>query len=95
MSRIAKVNIPFQVDKSDISKTYTYLDTIGRTMIVLEKHNVIDEHQGPIEIEYEFPNVMLLLKPTVVSVFLLGIFAVFIIWSRLDFSIVKVRILTF
>jgi oligosaccharyltransferase complex subunit alpha (ribophorin I) len=92
MHSIVKVNVPFALDKSDITKTYTYLDTIGRTMLVLEKHNVIDEHQGPIEIEYEFPTMMLLLKPAAVSIFLLGIFAVFIVWARLDFSIVKVQL---
>ncbi len=82
--------MPFEVDKSDVVETYTYLDTIGRPTVLLEKHNVIDEHQGPVVIEYELPTHMLFLKPAGVAVFMFGIFLFFIVWSRLDFSIVKV-----
>ncbi len=91
---IIKVKLPFEVDSEVRTKTYTYLDTIGRQTIILEKNRVCEDHFGPVEIEYDLPGHMLLVKPLAVSTAILGLFLFFIVYARLDFSITKVMKLT-
>ena len=38
------------MDKSEVSTTYTYFDTTGRPTYLFEKHNTVDEHNGPIRV---------------------------------------------
>ena len=43
-----KVHTPFDIDSQEITHHFTYFDSTGRTMVVLEKANVVKEHELPI-----------------------------------------------
>ncbi|KAI4302322.1 hypothetical protein MLD38_038082 [Melastoma candidum] len=46
------VVVPFEV-KQSLEKKYSYLDVVGRTMVVLEKTNVVPEHSTPFQFLWE------------------------------------------
>ncbi|CAG8497077.1 11419_t:CDS:2 [Funneliformis caledonium] len=84
-----KVETPFVIDKETHGVHKTYLDTIGRYLIVLEKSNVVNDHSKNIQISYTYSSLELLRKPLSVSLFLLGPFLLSMIYSRIEFSIGK------
>jgi len=80
---------PYELEegKRDIHKTY--LDTSGRTVIVLSKKNVVENHIQDIQVHYTFKKLQLLQEPVIcVAVFYI-LFLSVIILVRLDFSITK------
>lgn len=54
LNRNIKVHSPFSIDSQTEKRHYTYLDTIGRPALILEKTNVVDEFNGPIYVR-SFP----------------------------------------
>lgn len=56
-------------------------------MIVLEKSNVVREHELPIQIEYEYSSWRLLQKPIVASMAIFVLFAVSICLNKMTFTI--------
>jgi oligosaccharyltransferase complex subunit alpha (ribophorin I) len=69
------------------SRSYSFLDSVGRPTLLFSMKNVIDEHAGPVVITYSYPIWMLLLKPIAVAAFLFGLFVCSMIYTRVDFSI--------
>jgi oligosaccharyltransferase complex subunit alpha (ribophorin I) len=69
------------------SRSYSYLDSVGRPTLLFTLKSGIDEHAGPVVITYSYPPYMLLLKPMAVAAFLFGLFVVSMIYTRTDFSI--------
>ncbi|KAI8073451.1 Ribophorin I [Gilbertella persicaria] len=49
-SKHVKVTAPFDLDAKEITSHFTYFDSTGRTMVVLEKKNVVKEHELPIQV---------------------------------------------
>ncbi|KAK6144803.1 hypothetical protein DH2020_021623 [Rehmannia glutinosa] len=47
-SKDPSVEVPFAVEQS-LQTKYSYLDVIGRTVVVLEKNNVVPEHNVPFQ----------------------------------------------
>ncbi|KAI8647550.1 Ribophorin I [Parasitella parasitica] len=45
-----KLTAPFDMDSESIASHFTYFDSTGRTMIILEKSNVVREHELPIQV---------------------------------------------
>lgn len=45
-----KVTTPFDVESELITSHFTYFDSTGRVMVVLEKSNVVQEHELPIQV---------------------------------------------
>lgn len=45
-----KVTTPFNVDSESVTSHFTYFDSTGRTMVILEKSNVVKEHELPIQV---------------------------------------------
>ncbi|KAJ3084019.1 proteasome regulatory particle base subunit [Quaeritorhiza haematococci] len=84
-----QVRVPFPVDKQWEGRHYTYLDTIGRPSIFLEKHNVVDEYNEKIEVLYDLPAHMLLLKPLASAVAFFIMFSLSMVYWRLDLAITK------
>ena len=41
---------PFDIQNDGIGVHYTYLDTIGRPVVVLKKDNVVDNHIQDMEV---------------------------------------------
>ncbi|KAK9467584.1 Ribophorin I [Lipomyces arxii] len=78
----------------DFERTEYYLksqlDTIGRTVVKLTAHNVVDEHRrNDIYVTYEYSSTAILRKPALVSVGLFAIFLTAIIFGRMNFRISK------
>ncbi|PKY53301.1 Ribophorin I [Rhizophagus irregularis] len=84
-----KVETPFPVDKESHGVHKTYLDTIGRYLIVLDKFNVLNDHSKNFQISYTYNSFELLRKPLAVSVCLLGAFLLSMVYSRMEFGIGK------
>ncbi|KAG2210082.1 hypothetical protein INT46_001912 [Mucor plumbeus] len=84
-----KITTPFAVDSELITSHFTYFDSTGRTMVILEKSNVVKEHELPIQIEYEYSSFRLLQKPLVVTSAIFILFFVSIILNQMTFKIGK------
>ena len=48
--RDIKVKAPFGVKSDEIGVHYTYLDTVGRPVIIMKKDNVVDSHIQDMEV---------------------------------------------
>lgn len=69
------------------SKSYSFLDSVGRPTVTFQLNNAIDELAGPVVILYSFPPYMYLIKPLAVATFLFAFFIASMIYTRSDFSI--------
>lgn len=83
------VNPPYEVVRLPDAVTYKYLDTIGRKVIRLRKHNLVEQHIQDVEIIYDWQPLLLFHEPVLLSAALYFIFIIVIIYVRLDFSIHK------
>lgn len=78
---------PYDVQRLPNEKHYTYLDTVGRPVIVITKRNMLFQHIQDFEIHYTFDKIMLFNEPMLIVVPLFGLFCLVIILVRLNFSI--------
>lgn len=84
-----KVETPFHVDKESHAVHKTYLDTIGRYLIVLDKFNALNDHAKNIQVSYTYGSFELLRKPLAASTCILGAFLLSMVYSRMEFGIGK------
>lgn len=68
----------------------TYLDTVGRPVIVCHAENLVEQHIQDFELRYTFESFMMLQEPLLMVTALLLFFICVIIIVRLDFSITEV-----
>ncbi|KAI6174172.1 Dolichyl-diphosphooligosaccharide--protein glycosyltransferase subunit 1 [Aphelenchoides besseyi] len=87
-SRNFKVASPFPVKQKADEVHKTYLDTVGRTVLVIEKENLVNSHSQPITVYYQFDRIMLLREPLLAVAAFFLLFLIVIVFVRLDFSIV-------
>lgn len=80
---------PYDVVKGENMLHYTYLDTMGRPVIVAYKSNLVEQHIEDFELHYKFQKIMLLQEPVLVVLAFYLLFVLVIIYVRLDFSITK------
>lgn len=80
---------PFDIDLGENTVHYTYLDTIGRPVIVAYKNNLVEQHIQDFELHYTFQKWRLLQEPLLVVGAFYLLFLLVIIYVRLDFSITK------
>jgi len=85
-AKITNIEYSYNADITKF-KTYTYLDTIGRTTIKFTKSNAVDEVAGPIKITYSFPLYLLLLKPLAVALAMMLMLISSMVYARADFAI--------
>lgn len=80
---------PFPIENQHEAKHFTYLDTTGRTVLVVEKRNVISEHNQYFQVSYHFSRLSMLHEPLLVT----GAFFCFILaimaYVRINISITK------
>jgi len=81
--------LPFPVDAEARDTKRSYLDTVGRTVIVLTKRNVVAEHGAPLVVEYDFPALALLRKPALLASGFAAVFAAALLFSRSEFTLAK------
>ncbi|KAL3650014.1 Dolichyl-diphosphooligosaccharide--protein glycosyltransferase subunit 1B [Castilleja foliolosa] len=87
-SRDPSVEVPFEIEQS-LQTKYSYLDVIGRTVVVLEKKNVVPEHNVPFQVHYKFNPIFMLAEPLMlVSAFFL-FFVTSIAYLHIDLSLRK------
>ncbi|XP_065870091.1 dolichyl-diphosphooligosaccharide--protein glycosyltransferase subunit 1B [Euphorbia lathyris] len=80
--------VPFSVDQH-LETKYSYLDVVGRTVLVLEKKNVVPEHNAPFQVYYSFNKIFMLAEPLMlVSVFFF-FFIACVAYLHIDLSLHK------
>ncbi|CAN8234440.1 unnamed protein product [Cochlearia groenlandica] len=87
-SKDISVTTPFAVKQSQEIK-YSHLDIAGRPVVVLEKNNVVPDHNQNIQVYYKFSNINLLSEPLMLISGFFVLFITCIIYTRADFSISK------
>ncbi|XP_071710695.1 dolichyl-diphosphooligosaccharide--protein glycosyltransferase subunit 1A [Rutidosis leptorrhynchoides] len=87
-SKDISVSIPFPVKQSQ-ETTYSHLDIAGRPTIVVEKVNVIPEHNQYFQVHYKFSNISLLTEPLMLIFGFFSLFVACIIYMHADFTISK------
>lgn len=78
---------PYSVERKPNEMHYTYLDTVGRPVVVINKKNAVENHIKDFQIKYKFNKSLIFLKPLLLVGFFLVIFLLVIIVVRIDFSI--------
>jgi len=58
-----KVKAPFSFESQSFDSHSTYLDTVGRPVLVLKKHNVVEAHRASIQVSYSFSTLKMLQEP--------------------------------
>lgn len=82
-----KVEAPFHMEQSFDQRT-TYLDVTGRTVVVLEAQNLVnDQLARTIKVTYRFTSTDLLEKPAILVGGTFALFLVFIIASRISMDL--------
>ncbi|GAB1598881.1 dolichyl-diphosphooligosaccharide--protein glycosyltransferase subunit 1-like [Argonauta hians] len=88
-SKNIKLKPPFEIVQGKRQLHFTYLDTIGRPVIVLHKDNLVEQHIQDFELNYRFHKFLLLQEPLLVVGAFYMLFLAVIVYVRLDFSITK------
>lgn len=78
---------PYPVEKEANSLHYTYIDTVGRPVIVLHKKNTCENHIMDFQLKYKYQKIMILKKPLILVGVFLTIFTAIILLVRIDFSL--------
>lgn len=84
----ASVSIPIDVETHQEVK-HTYLDTVGRTVLVLTKHNYVVEHNTFFQVYYRFRRIALLVEPLLLALGFFILFLAFIALTHFDWTIAK------
>lgn len=80
---------PFDVKRSPDQVLKTYLDTVGRPVVLAHKSNLVDSHIQDFELHYSFSKVRMLHEPLLAVAAFYLLFLTVIFYVRLDFSITK------
>jgi len=72
-------HLPFRVDSQSTDLHFTYLDTHGRPVLVINKKNVVPEHNQFFQVTYHFSRVSMLQEP----VLLVGAYFLFFVFVML------------
>lgn len=88
-SKDVHLRTPYPVQRLPDEKHFTYLDVVGRQVIVLKKSNLVENHIQDFELSYTFFRVLMLQEPLLAIAGFYTLFLLVIIYVRLDFSISK------
>ncbi|XP_054818735.1 dolichyl-diphosphooligosaccharide--protein glycosyltransferase subunit 1A isoform X2 [Prosopis cineraria] len=87
-SREFSASVPFPV-KQWLETKISHLDLVGRPVVVLEKNNVVPEHNVHFQVYYKFNCLSMLREPLMLITGIFFLFVTCIIYMRVDFSISK------
>ncbi|GER51451.1 glycosyltransferase subunit [Striga asiatica] len=87
-SKDPSVKVPFEVDQS-LETKYSYLDVIGRPVVVLEKKNVVPEHNVPFQVHYKFNPISMLAEPLMLASAFFLFFVTCVAYLHIDLSLRK------
>ncbi|CAJ0595177.1 unnamed protein product [Cylicocyclus nassatus] len=88
MIRKVRLTTPYSMDRRPDEVRATYLDTTGRTVIVLQKENLVPEHIQSFTLFYEFEFSQMIREPLLATASFFALFTVVIIYVRFNFTIV-------
>ncbi|XP_067119391.1 dolichyl-diphosphooligosaccharide--protein glycosyltransferase subunit 1 [Centruroides vittatus] len=88
-SRDIQVKLPYPAKRGADQLHYTYLDTVGRPVVVFSKQNLVEQHIQDFEIYYKYQKILMLQEPLLVVIALYLLFLLVIIYVRLDFTITR------
>ncbi|KAM7264336.1 hypothetical protein ACFE04_002019 [Oxalis oulophora] len=80
--------VPFPVEQS-LETKYSYLDIIGRTVVVLEKKNVVPEHNTYFQVYYTFKPIFMVAEPLMLVTAVFLFFVACVAYLHIDLSIRK------
>eukprot|EP00850_Spirogloea_muscicola_P006245 SM000029S10540 [mRNA] locus=s29:725330:728234:+ [translate_table: standard] len=79
---------PYEAEQKMETK-YTYLDTIGRPVVVLHKRNLVPEHSEDFQVFYRFNPLAQLVEPLLLVAAFFTFFLASMAYVRCDFTIAK------
>lgn len=83
-----ELSTPYSVERQDDAKHFTYLDTAGRTVVVIKTVGLLTEnHVQDFQLQFSFPHRTMLREPLLLVTAFLLLFLLSILYVRLDFSI--------
>lgn len=79
-----KVSLPYDIKREDNEIYYSYLDTVGRPVIVLSKKNLVEWHIQNVEVRYTYKPFYLLQEPLLVvgSIFALCLLVIGLVRTK-------------
>lgn len=79
-----KLTLPYEVKRQPNEVYYSYLDTVGRPVIVLSKKNLVEAHIQTIEVRYTHKPIYLLQEPLLVvgSIFALCLLVIGLVRTK-------------
>ncbi|XP_062227289.1 dolichyl-diphosphooligosaccharide--protein glycosyltransferase subunit 1B [Phragmites australis] len=80
--------VPFLTEQH-LETSYSYLDVVGRTTVVLKKKNVVGEHNVPFQVHYDFNPIFMLAEPLMLISAVFLFFVACIAYLHMDLSIGK------
>ncbi|KAM7493260.1 hypothetical protein LguiB_027869 [Lonicera macranthoides] len=80
--------VPFPVEQH-LETKYSYLDILGRKVVVLEKNNVVPEHNSPFQVYYNFHPLFMLAEPLMLTSVFFLLFISCVAYLHMDISIRK------
>ncbi|XP_052199306.1 dolichyl-diphosphooligosaccharide--protein glycosyltransferase subunit 1B [Diospyros lotus] len=80
--------VAFPVEQH-LQTSYSYLDVVGRTVVVLEKKNVVPEHNAPFQVYYHFNPIFMLAEPLILASVFFFFFVACVAYLHVDLSIQK------
>jgi len=86
-----EVHTPFPIDGKSSATHYTYLDTSGRPVVIVNKKNVVSEHNRYFQVTYKFSQFSLLQEPILLIIAFFLFFLFIMVYVRLEFNIGPVK----
>ncbi|CAH8324509.1 unnamed protein product [Eruca vesicaria subsp. sativa] len=87
-SKDSSAVLPFTVNQ-DLQVKYSYLDIVGRTVVVLQKDNVVPTHNVPFQVYYTFKPIYMLAEPFMLVSAFFFVFVASLAYVHIDLNIVK------
>ncbi|MED6183562.1 Dolichyl-diphosphooligosaccharide--protein glycosyltransferase subunit 1A [Stylosanthes scabra] len=87
-SKVISASAPFPVKQRKESK-FSHLDLVGRPVVVLEKNNVVPEHNEYFQVYYKFNSLSMLREPLMLIFGFFSLFVACIVYMHADLSISK------
>jgi len=78
---------PFEIDSESRDTHVTYLDTIGRPVLILNKDNVVRLHDQPFQVVYRLSSFYLLHEPLLIVASFFGLFLCAMLYFRIELSL--------
>ncbi|EFJ07051.1 hypothetical protein SELMODRAFT_186434 [Selaginella moellendorffii] len=88
-SRDPSVEAPLALDEQHQEVKHSYLDTVGRKVVVLTKKNVVAEHNVPFQVKYKFNPLAMLAEPLMLIFGFFCFFLACMAYLHFDFPISK------